>query len=164
MRHTVLFVTCCLNVGILSASIEDSNSSERSSTAFSKSLYKHKFYQQRLMEREERKKERKKERKRNRPLVILKQIFFIPLGKIISHSIRPLQRRPAFIHFLHCLFHELHFDPCQRRCYLHLFHLLLGFGVEVEREFGRLFVVSPTVVVLFVFVFEKKKRLKRLRE
>ena len=38
-KHTVLFVTCCLNVGILSASIGDSNSSERSSTAFSKSLF-----------------------------------------------------------------------------------------------------------------------------
>jgi len=36
---TVLLVTCCLNVGMFSASIGDSSNSERSSTAFSRSLF-----------------------------------------------------------------------------------------------------------------------------
>lgn len=38
MRLTVLSVTFCLKVGMFSASMGDSKSSERSSTAFSKSL------------------------------------------------------------------------------------------------------------------------------
>lgn len=41
-----------------------------------------------------------------------------------------------------------HLDPGKGRRYLHVFHLLLSLGVEVQREFSGLLVISPAVVVL----------------
>jgi hypothetical protein len=66
-KHTVLLVTCCLNVGMFSASIGDSSNSERSSTAFSRSLF-HEMGQMydRTLEM-------------NVPLIILKQLLLVTL-------------------------------------------------------------------------------------
>lgn len=81
-------------------------------------------------------------------MVVLKKQFLITRVKVVSHSVCPLQRSTTSNDFVHCLLHELHLDPGQLRRDLHLLHLLLGLGVELCREFSRLLVVRPAVVIL----------------
>jgi len=83
-------------------------------------------------------------------LIILKQLLLIPLLQIIRHRIRPFERHPALLNLIHRLLHELHLDPRQLGRDLHLLHLLLGLGVELEGELGGLLVVRPAVVVVEV--------------
>ena len=66
------------------------------------------------------------------PLIVLEQFLLVPLLQVIRHCVRPLQRHSAPEHFIYGLPHELNFDPRQRGRKLHLFHFLLGLGVQVH--------------------------------
>ena len=68
--------------------------------------------------------------------------------KVVTHRVRPLERHSALDHLVHRLLCELDLDPSELGRLLHLLHLLLRLGVQVEREASRLLVVGPSVVVL----------------
>ena len=84
------------------------------------------------------------------PLIILKQLLLVVLLQIICHRVRPLEGHAALEHLVYGLLHELHLDPRELARDLHLLHLLLRLGVELDGELGGLLVVGPAVVVLRV--------------
>lgn len=96
MELTVLSVTFCLKDGMSAASIGVSRSSERSSTALSKSL-KYNDHQNMSVS----------SHLHNAPLIILEKILLITRSKVISHRICPLERHTAFINLFDGFLHEL---------------------------------------------------------
>ena len=82
------------------------------------------------------------------PLVVLEQLLLVAGLEVVSHGICPLECHTTFEDLVDGLLHELHLDPGKIRGHLHLLHLPLGLGVQLDGELRRLFVVGPTVVVL----------------
>lgn len=91
-------------------------------------------------------------------LVVLEHLFVVALLKVVGHGVCPLERHAALDDLIDSLARELNFNPCQVRGDLHLLHLLLGLGVQIEREAGRLLVVRPAIVVLNAHMTRIRKK------
>ncbi len=135
-----------------------SKSSERSSTAFSRSLSGRWAKGMGVSKR------------KGVPLVILEEVLLVSFCKVVGHGVCPFQGHAAALDLFNCLLHELnlwrnfrlnpvyfwgrvwwwctYLDPSQRRSNLHIFHLLFSFDIQVKREFGGLFMISPAVIIL----------------
>ena len=134
--RTVRSVTFWRSVLITSGSSGDSMSSDRSSTARSRSLV---IGQARIGSA----------CYGSLPLVIFEQLLLIAGLQVVCHSVSPHKCCSALDHFVYSFLHELDLDPRELRRNLHLLHLLLCLRVQLDRELLGLLVIGPTIVVLY---------------
>src|ERR1700733_16107897 len=65
-------------------------------------------------------------------LVVFENLLHVALLKVISHGVGPFESHPTLDDLIHRLASKLYLDPCQVGSHLHLFHLLLCLGIEIE--------------------------------